>query len=209
MPEEKLQIYKEVTVARAQGNESVAEALRRWGIHSSDLTRISRTVEEGAIAQFKAHRSRKPKVEFSEDELLRLKSNKERLERTVIEQAAELMGKSQKRSRAPQVKPEVKADRPNQVWSWDLTYIPLGPFFVYLFAIIDVYSRKIVIENFIDVYNHLRYHGAIGYVIPHQRHSGEAEAVLEARSERKRLARIRRLEINRSRYDQIQWTLAA
>ena len=41
-------------------------------------------------------------------------------------------------------KPEVKADRPNQTWSWDITYIPLGFCFVYLFAIIDVYSRKIV-----------------------------------------------------------------
>jgi transposase-like protein len=48
-PEEKLQIYKEVTVARVQDNGSVAEVLRRWGIHSSDLTRITRTVEEGAI----------------------------------------------------------------------------------------------------------------------------------------------------------------
>jgi len=64
--------------------------LRRWGIHSSDLTRITRTVEEGAIAQFKVCRSRKPKVAFSEEEVLRLKSDKERLEQTVIEQAAEL-----------------------------------------------------------------------------------------------------------------------
>jgi putative transposase len=224
---------------------------------------------------------------------------------------AALMGKRQKRLRQPQVKPEVKVDRPNQVWSWDLTYIPLGPFFVYLFAIIDVYSRKIVgwhlsmnatvkamkmawdkalvgegllnrvgapcfpvalsdhgvqmakktakeffrdlgikqlfaryqtpednswieswfrilkydwlrfkdyvsfsqlegmIEKFVDVYNHLRYHGAIGYVTPVQKHSGEAEAVLEARFERKRLARIKRLEINRNRDGQIQWRLAA
>ncbi|GAI69572.1 unnamed protein product, partial [marine sediment metagenome] len=38
----------------------------------------------------------------------------------------------------------VKPDRPNEIWSWDLTYIALGPIFVYLFAIIDVYSRKIV-----------------------------------------------------------------
>jgi len=89
-PEEKLQIYKEVTVARVQDNGSVAEVLRRWGIHSSDVTRITRMVEEGAIAQFKAHRSRKPKVTFSEEEILRLKSDKERLEQTVIEQAAEL-----------------------------------------------------------------------------------------------------------------------
>lgn len=44
----------------------------------------------------------------------------------------------------PQEKPEVKPTRPNEAWSWDLTYIRLGPFFVYLFAIIDIYSRKIV-----------------------------------------------------------------
>jgi len=224
---------------------------------------------------------------------------------------AALMGKRHGSSRAPQVKPEVKADRPNQIWSWDLTYIPLGPFFVYLFAIIDVYSRKIVgwhlsmnatvkamkmawdkalvgegllsrvgapcfpvalsdhgvqmakktakeffrdlgikqlfaryqtpednswieswfrilkydwlrfkdyvsfsqlermIENFIEVYNHLRYHGSIGYVTPDQKHSGEAESILEARIERKWLARLRRLQINRNRDHQIQWRLAA
>jgi hypothetical protein len=29
-PEEKLQIYKEATAARAQGNGSVADVLRRW-----------------------------------------------------------------------------------------------------------------------------------------------------------------------------------
>lgn len=221
-----------------------------------------------------------------------------------------LMGKRQEVSRAPQVKPEVKVDGPNQVWSWDLTYIPLGPFFVYLFAIIDVHSRKIVgwhlsmsatvkamkmawdkvlegegllnrwgapcfpfalsdhgvqmakktakqffrdlgikqlfaryqtpednswieswfrilkydwlrfkdyvsftqleqmIGNFIDVYNRLRYHGAIGYVTPEQKHSGETEAVLEGRSERKRLVRMRRLEINRNSKNQIQWRIA-
>jgi len=88
--EEKLQIYKEIKVARAQDNGSVAEVLRRWGIHSSDVTRITRTVEEGAISLFKAHRSRKLKVTFSEEEVLRLKSEKERLEQTVVEQAAEL-----------------------------------------------------------------------------------------------------------------------
>ena len=224
---------------------------------------------------------------------------------------AELMEKRQRRVRPPQVKPEVKADRPNQVWSWDLTYISLGPFFVYLFAIIDVYSRKIVgwnlslqatvkamkvawdkalssegllgkwevpcfplalsdhgvqmakktareffrdlgikqlfaryqtpednswieswfrilkydwlrfkdymsfsqleglIGEFIDVYNRFRYHGAIGYVTPVQKHSGEAGEILRARFERRRLARLSRLEINRNSMNQIQWRLAA
>jgi putative transposase len=38
----------------------------------------------------------------------------------------------------------VSVDRPNQVWSIDLTYIRLGDGFVYLTAIIDWYSRKIL-----------------------------------------------------------------
>lgn len=35
-------------------------------------------------------------------------------------------------------------DRSNQVWSTDITYIPMRKGFLYLTAIIDVYSRKIV-----------------------------------------------------------------
>jgi putative transposase len=53
----------------------------------------------------------------------------------------------EKRKRIPKVaqkKPEIKPKGANQIWSWDLTYIALGPIFVYLFAIIDVFSRKII-----------------------------------------------------------------
>lgn len=53
-------------------------------------------------------------------------------------------GNSKKKSNRVHEKPDVKAEKPNEVWSWDLTYIALGPIFVYLFAIIDVYSRKLV-----------------------------------------------------------------
>jgi len=56
----------------------------------------------------------------------------------------QIMENRQRKPKTPQVKPEIKPDGPNQVWSWDLTYIALGPSFVYLFAIIDVFSRKIV-----------------------------------------------------------------
>jgi putative transposase len=35
-------------------------------------------------------------------------------------------------------------DRPNQVWEIDITYIPMYRGFMYMFAIIDVYSRKIM-----------------------------------------------------------------
>jgi putative transposase len=38
----------------------------------------------------------------------------------------------------------LKIDRPNQVWAIDITYIPMSKGFMYLFAIIDVYSRYVV-----------------------------------------------------------------
>ena len=38
----------------------------------------------------------------------------------------------------------VKIDRPNQVWATDITYIRLQGGYVYMMAIIDLYSRKIL-----------------------------------------------------------------
>jgi len=223
----------------------------------------------------------------------------------------QLMEKRHSKPRTPQEKSEVKPTRPNEIWSWDLTYIALGPIFVYLFAIIDVFSRKIVgwrlgfnatvesmkeawdkalshegligitgapqmptalsdhgvqmakksarqffrdlgikqlfarhqtpkdnawieswfrilkydwlrykdyvsfdhlkaiIRQFVIVYNTQRYHSAIGYVTPEQKHSGQAEDILKARFERKRLARLHRLKVNREQVSQIEWRKAA
>ena len=53
-----------------------------------------------------------------------------------------------KRYHAQNVRPyllrHLEITRPNQVWGVDITYIPLGHSFVYLFVIIDWYSRYIV-----------------------------------------------------------------
>ena len=35
-------------------------------------------------------------------------------------------------------------DRPNQIWAMDLTYIPMARGFVYLVAVLDWYSRKVL-----------------------------------------------------------------
>lgn len=86
--EEKYQIFLESTMSKAKGNGSISEVMRRWGIHSSDLTRIRKAVEEGAISNFKARKSRKPRIDY--EQYQQLKAEKERLEATVIEQAAEL-----------------------------------------------------------------------------------------------------------------------
>lgn len=47
----------------------------------------------------------------------------------------------------------LKIKRPNQVWQIDISYIPMASGFMYLFAIIDVYSRYIIgwsISNSMD-----------------------------------------------------------
>jgi len=97
-PEAKYQIFLEATMAKAKGNGSISEVLRRWGIHSSDLTRIRAAVEEGAVNVFKERKSRRPKLNLEQYE--QLKSEKERLEATVIEQAAELALLKKKIARA-------------------------------------------------------------------------------------------------------------
>jgi len=57
----------------------------------------------------------------------------------------ELVGK-QRRSRPGNLKkPEIEADRPNQVWQYDVTYLRLlCGIFVYIVFVLDRYSRKIV-----------------------------------------------------------------
>lgn len=223
----------------------------------------------------------------------------------------QLLANRQKSAKSSPQKPEVKPEGSNQIWSWDLTYIALGPLFVYLFAIIDVFSRKIVgwhlglnarvdsmkkawdqalsnegligiigapqmpaalsdhglqmakksareffrdlgikqlfaryqtptdnawieswfrilkydwlrfkdyvsfndleemIRQFVIVYNTQRYHGRIGYVTPEQKHSGQAEEIVKARTERKRLTRLNRLNRNRGEVIQIDLAQAA
>jgi putative transposase len=48
----------------------------------------------------------------------------------------------------------LKIDHPNQVWATDITYLKLSGGFVYLVAIIDLFSRKILtwkISNTLDI----------------------------------------------------------
>jgi putative transposase len=44
----------------------------------------------------------------------------------------------------PYLLKDMVIDHPNQVWEVDITYIPMSRGFMYLFAIIDVYSRYVV-----------------------------------------------------------------
>lgn len=38
----------------------------------------------------------------------------------------------------------LKVTRPNQVWAIDITYIPIAKGFIYLIAVVDLYSRKVL-----------------------------------------------------------------
>ena len=46
----------------------------------------------------------------------------------------------------PRALPRLRADGPNQVWSWDITYLPttVRGVWLYLYLVIDVWSRKVV-----------------------------------------------------------------
>jgi putative transposase len=63
----------------------------------------------------------------------------------ILKEHNEVRERRNQRSHPSSSRPELKATRPNQLWSWDITYLkgPKGIFF-YLYTIIDVYSRYIV-----------------------------------------------------------------
>lgn len=57
----------------------------------------------------------------------------------------ELVGKARRSRPGNLKKPEIEANRPNEVWQFDVTYLRLlGCIFVYIVFILDRFSRKIV-----------------------------------------------------------------
>lgn len=64
----------------------------------------------------------------------------------VLREAGEVRERRRQASHPATVKPELVAQRPNQVWSWDISKL-LGPqkwTYYYLYVVIDIYSRRVV-----------------------------------------------------------------
>ena len=60
-------------------------------------------------------------------------------------------GQCNRRGRArlpqePRFVPRLRADSPNQVWSWDISFLPctVRGVLLYLYLVVDVWSRKVV-----------------------------------------------------------------
>jgi hypothetical protein len=83
-PEDKYQIFLEAV--KAEKNGGVGEVLRRYGIHSSDLQRIKRSVEECAIKVFRERKSQKPQVSY--DDYKAKEEEIKRLGTIILEQAS-------------------------------------------------------------------------------------------------------------------------
>jgi AraC-like DNA-binding protein len=54
----------------------------------------------------------------------------------------------------------LKVERPNQVWAMDITYIPMARGFVYLAAVVDWFSRRVLIHTQRDANQPQRVEGA-------------------------------------------------
>jgi transposase-like protein len=83
-PEDKYQIFLECQ----RGDVPIAAVLRKWGIHSSDLTRIRAQVREGALEGL-ARGSRKGRRPKEAPEVTALKTEKARVEEALKELAIE------------------------------------------------------------------------------------------------------------------------
>ena len=92
----------------------------------------------------------------------------------VLHAAAEVRERRRLRVHRDYVTPELLAERPNQVWSWDITKLK-GPqkwSYYHLYVIIDVFSRYVV-----------------GWMIAHRESAVLAERLIEATCERQGIKR--------------------
>ena len=62
---------------------------------------------------------------------------------------------NKKHKKYPYLLRDLVINRPNQVWACDITYIPMRHGFMYLVAIIDLYSRFVVSWGIVIRYNFL------------------------------------------------------
>lgn len=79
------------------------------------------------------------------------KVNRKRIQRLMRLMGLEAIYPKKKTSRPhpdhkvyPYLLRNMKIDRPNQVWATDITYIPMARGFMYLVAVMDWYSRKVL-----------------------------------------------------------------
>ena len=83
--EKKYQIFLETQ----RGEKPTGEVLRREGLYASDLTRIRKQVQEGAIDRLSAKPGKRPKV-VSLDEYKQLKAELQEKERALADLSVEL-----------------------------------------------------------------------------------------------------------------------
>lgn len=64
----------------------------------------------------------------------------------VLREHEQLQHRGKARAPVKRARPEHVASAPNQVWSWDITYLkgPVRGAFLYLYLVVDVYSRRIM-----------------------------------------------------------------
>lgn len=121
---------------------------RRCGPRTSPANRLSESERHRvlAVANCEEFRDVSPKqmVPRLADRGLYLAS--ESTVYRLLREEGQLAHRGKARPPQPRVRPEFRATAPNQVWSWDITYLrgPARGSFLYLYFVVDVYSRRLM-----------------------------------------------------------------
>jgi len=77
-------------------------------------------------------------------------------------------------------KPELLAERSNEIWTWDITKLkgPVKWTYFYLYVILDIFSRYVVGWM---VAHREHHHSGIGFLTPEAVHYGRAEEIIKER----------------------------
>lgn len=134
------------TVQRWRKPESAED--RRCGPRTQPANRLSQAERQRVlqVANSEQYRDLSPKqiVPRLADEGLYVAS--ESTFYRVLREHEQLQHRGKARPSTKRERPEHVAHAPNQVWSWDITYLkgPVRGAFLYLYLVVDVYSRRVM-----------------------------------------------------------------
>src|SRR3984893_4547268 len=146
-----------VALAAIKGEKTLAELAQQFDVHANQIAQWKAQLLGGAAGIFGSETKAGAAAPTVDLKSLHAKIGELTLENDFLEGALSKAGMLSAKHRKPNTsKPtpghmiypyllrKLQIDRPNQVWATDITYIPMARGFVYLTAVVDWFSRRVL-----------------------------------------------------------------
>lgn len=134
----------QVALEALKEQRTLAELSSHFGVHVNQISSWKKQLLEGSLEAFSQGKKTSEKDWAKEKETLFAQIGKLQMGLEAIYPKPNLSKRHEGHEIYPYLLEGVVASQINQVWSCDITYIPMNQGFMYCFALIDWYSRYVL-----------------------------------------------------------------